>query len=210
MKCIKTFTIIFLAWGFLIGFATTTTAAESDPVRGKETLLAPLETKFLTGRALAASNGAGVKTSSANLVTRVAPGELLPVSVKLVNFGGGRRVDVTIDYYILNEKGDVVLTEKETVAVETTASFIKILQIPRDIQPGQYTAESSITYQGQKVPATANYQFTVERKIAGMFVSQFLIYGVITLIVGIIFAIIGRIVKKNFARAALHHMNILK
>lgn len=153
---------------------------------------------------------AEVKTSSANLVTRVAPGELLPVSVKLVNFGGGRRVDVTIDYFVLNEKGDVVLTEKETVAVETTASFIKILQIPRDIQPGQYTAESSITYQGQKAPATASYQFTVERKIAGMFVSQFLIYGVITLIVGIIFAIFGRIVKKNFARAVLRRMNIMK
>lgn len=160
--------------------------------------------------AIAMAAESEVKTSSANLVTRVAPGELLPVSVKLVNFGGGRRVDVTIDYYILNEKGDIVLTEKETVAVETTASFIKILQIPRDIQPGQYTAESSITYQGQKVPATANYQFTVERKIAGMFVSQFLIYGVITLIVGFTFAIIGRIVKKNFARAVLHRMNILK
>lgn len=151
-----------------------------------------------------------VKTSSANLVTRVAPGELLPVSVKLVNFGGGRRVDVTIDYSILNEKGDVVLTEKETVAVETTASFIKILQIPQNTPPGNYTAQSSITYQGQKVPATASYQFTVERKIAGMFVSQFLIYGAITLVVGIIFAFIGRIVKKNFARAVLRRMNILK
>lgn len=151
-----------------------------------------------------------VKTSSGNLATRVAPGELLPVSVKLVNFGGGRRVDVTIDYFILNEKGDVVLTEKETVAVETTASFIKILQIPRDIQPGQYTAESSITYQGQKVPATASYQFTVERKIAGMFMSQFFIYGVITLMVGIIFAFAGLIVKKNFARVVLRRMNILK
>lgn len=151
-----------------------------------------------------------IKTSSGNLVTRVAPGELLPVSVKLVNFGGGRRVDVTIDYSILNEKGDVVLTEKETVAVETTASFIKILQIPQNTPPGNYTAQSSITYQGQKVPATASYQFTVERKIAGMFVSQFLIYGAITLVVGIIFAFIGRIVKKNFARAVLRRMNILK
>lgn len=153
---------------------------------------------------------AEVRTSSGNLVTRVAPGELLPVSVKLVNFGGGQRVDVTIVYRVLSERGDVVLTETETVAVETTASFIKILQVPRNTPPGEYTAESSITYQGQKVPATASYQFTVERKIAGMFVSQFLIYGVITLIVGIIFAIIGRIVKKNFARTALRRMNILK
>lgn len=168
-----------------------------------------LATAFLFA-AVATAAESEVKTSSANLVTRVAPGELLPVSVKLVNFGGGKRVDVTIDYFILNEKGDVVLTEKETVAVETTASFIKILQIPQNTPLGNYTAQSSITYQGQKVPATASYQFTVERKIAGMFASQFLIYGAITLIVGIIFAIAGRIVKKNFARAVLRRMNILK
>ncbi|TSC77727.1 MAG: hypothetical protein G01um101429_995 [Parcubacteria group bacterium Gr01-1014_29] len=138
-----------------------------------------------------------VRTSSGNLVTRVAPGELLPVSVKLVNFGGGKRVDVTIDYVILNEKGGIVLTEKETVAVETTAGFIKIIQIPRDVPPGKYTAEARITYQGQKVPAVANYQFTVERKIAGMFASQFLIYGAITVVVGIIGAAASRLIKKK-------------
>lgn len=189
MNYIKTFAIIFLAGVSLSTGGATASVASAQRSDGPKS---------------------EIKTSSGNLVTRVAPGELLPVSVKLVNFGGGRRVDVTIDYFILNEKGEVVLTEKETTAVETTASFIKILQIPRGIWPGRYTAESSITYQGQKVPATASYQFTVERKIAGMFVGQFLIYGVITLVVGIIFAIFSRIVKKNFARTALRRMSILK
>jgi len=138
-----------------------------------------------------------VQTASGALVTRVAPGELLPISVKLTNFGGGSRVDVTIDYQILNEKGGSVLTEKETVAVETTASFIKVIQIPRDVPPGNYTAESSIVYQGQKVPATANYQFTVERKILGLFVSQFIVYSIITVLVGIAFVITSRLVKKK-------------
>ena len=147
-----------------------------------------------------------VRTSSGNLVTRVAPGELLPISVKLINFGGGKRVDVTIDYFVLNERGDTVLQEKETVAVETTANFIKIIQIPRDVPPGSYTAEARITYQGQKVPATANYQFTVERKIAGMFVSQFLIYGTVTIIVGIMGAVASRLIKKKLrvSRLAPH------
>ncbi len=138
-----------------------------------------------------------VRTTSGALVTRVAPGELLPISVKLTNFGGGKRVDVTIDYRILNEKGDAVLTEKETVAVETTASFIKVIQIPRDVPPGKYTAESSIVYQGQKVPAAASYQFTVEQKILGLFTSQFIIYGIITVFVGIAFVIVSRLIKKK-------------
>ena len=140
---------------------------------------------------------AEVQTSSGNLVTRVAPGELLPVSVKLTNFGGGSRVDVTIDYRILNEKGETVITEKETVAVETTASYIKIIQIPRDIPTGNYVAESSIVYQGQEVHATASYRFTIERKILGLFVGQFIVYSIITVFVGIAFAIASRLIKKN-------------
>lgn len=138
-----------------------------------------------------------VRTASGALVTRVAPGELLPVSVKLTNFGGGSRVDVTIDYRVLNKKGKAVITEKETVAVETTASFIKVIQIPRDIPSGNYTAESSIIYQGQKVPATASYQFTIERKILGLFVSQFIVYSIITIFVGIAFVIVSRLIKKK-------------
>lgn len=154
----------------------------------------------------ATTRAAEVQTSSGNLVTRVAPGELLPISVKLTNFGGGKRVDVTIDYRILNEKGDVVLATKETVAVETTASFIKVIQIPRDAPPGKYTAESSVVYQGQTVPAAANYQFTVERKILGLFVSQFIIYGIITVFVGIAFVIVSRLIKKKLrvSRLAPH------
>jgi hypothetical protein len=156
--------------------------------------------------AMAMAQGSEIKTSSGNLVTRVAPGELLPVQVKLTNFGGGGRVDVTINYHILDENGNEVVTEKETVAVETTASFIKIIQIPRDVPPGKYTTEARITYQGQKVPATANYQFTVERKIAGMFVSQFLIYGAVTIVVGIMGAVASRLIKKKLrvSRLAPH------
>ncbi len=154
----------------------------------------------------ATTRAAEIQTTSGALVTRVAPGELLPISVKLTNFGGGKRVDVTIDYSILNEKGDAVLATKETVAVETTASFIKVIQIPRDMPPGKYTAESSIVYQGQTVPAAANYQITVERKILGLFVSQFIVYGIITVLVGIAFVIASRLIKKKLrvSRLAPH------
>lgn len=148
------------------------------------------------------AEGSEVRTSSGGLITRVAPEELLPISVKLTNFGGGKRVDVVIEYRILNENGNVVLTEKETVAVETTASFIKVIQIPRNVPPGRYTAESSIAYQGQKVPAAGSYQFTVERKIAGIFVSQFMVYGAVTLLVGSLFAVVSRLIVKKKDRAS--------
>ncbi len=143
------------------------------------------------------SKTAEVKTSGEGLVSRVAPGEILPISVKLINFGGGRRVDVTIDYQILDSNNVVVLTESETVAVETTASFVKNIQIPYDLPPGRYTAASDIIYEGQEVPATSEFQFTVERKIAGIFVSQLIIYGIITILVGIVFAVVSRLIIKR-------------
>ena len=68
---------------------------------------------------------AEVRTSGEGLITRVAPGEFLPFSVKLLNFGGKRRVDVTITYQIIDSEGTEVFTESETIAVETTASFVK-------------------------------------------------------------------------------------
>lgn len=139
---------------------------------------------------------AELKTSGGSLISKVAPGEFLPVSVKLLNFGSGRRVDVTIDYNIFSN-GNVILTEQETVAVETTASFVKLIQIPLDMQPGKYTARSSIVYKDQVVPATAQFQFTVEKKIAGIFISQFIVYSVITLLVGTGFSVVSRMIIKK-------------
>ena len=147
-----------------------------------------------------------VKTSGEGLISRVAPGEFLPISVKLANFGGGRRVDVTIDYQILDSSNVVVLTETETVAVETTASYVKIIQIPHDLPPGRYTAFSNIIYEGQEVPATAQFQFTVEKKIAGIFVSQFTLYSVITILISIAFVVVSRlIIKRRRASRLIPH-----
>jgi len=150
--------------------------------------------------------GAEVKTESGGLVTKIAPGEFLPVSVKLTNFGGGRRVDVSIDYSILDDSGNVITTESETVAVETTASYVKFIQVPYSAVPGTHTAQSSIVYQGQLVPAIATYQFSVERKIAGIFTSQFILYAIIALSIGIVFAIMSRLlIKKRRARRLTPH-----
>ena len=152
-----------------------------------------------------AAESGEVKTSGGSTVSRLAPGELLPISVKLANFGGGKRVDVTIDYQVLDEAGRVVLTENETVAVETTSSYVRNIQIPHSLPPGNYTATSSITYEGQEVPATSKFQFTVERKIAGIFISQLILYGLLILVVGLIFAIISRlIIKRRYSRQTPH------
>lgn len=139
-----------------------------------------------------------VITTNASLSVKVAPGELLPVSVKLANFGGGSKVDVLVQYEILDDSGNSIYSSNETVAVETTASFVKTIQIPNSTREGTYTARTSVVYDGQLVPATTQFTFQVELKIIGLFKSDLIIYGGITLIIGFIMAIFGyALVKKR-------------
>ena len=115
------------------------------------------------------TKNAQVDTGNAGTTVRVAPGELLSISVKLSNFGGGKRVDVLVEYSIFSSTGEKIYSTNETVAVETTNNFIKTIQIPFSVAGGIYIAKTSIIYGGQLVPATTQFSFTVEKKILGLF-----------------------------------------
>lgn len=132
-----------------------------------------------------------IQTTGAGLVSKVAPGELLPLSVKLTNFGNRNRVDVTITYKITDAEGTAIYSAEETVAVETTATFVKTIQIPFETVPGRYIAKSSIVYSGQVAPATTEFPFVVERKIFGLFQSDFYRYGGITILISILAVLFG-------------------
>jgi len=137
-----------------------------------------------------AENNEKIEAKSESLDNRVAPGEFLPVSVKLINFGSLKRVDVIIDYKILNQYNEEVYSENETVAVETTASFVKRIQVPGNIASGNYTLVSILTYPYQEQPAVSKFSFVVEKKIGGFFANDLILYSVIAFIVifiGLIF-----------------------
>lgn len=143
---------------------------------------------------------AEVNTSNAGPTVKVAPGELLPVSVELVNFGGGKRVDVLVEYLITTDTGTEIFSSNETVAVETTASFVKTIQIPFETEPGIYIAKTFIIYEGQLVPATTEFSFRVERKILGLFQSAFILYGGITSLISVLMVFLGHALIKRQRR----------
>lgn len=118
------------------------------------------------------------------MLGKVAPGELLPVSVKLLNVSGTRRLDVQVYYSVLSGSGESVYSSSETVAVETTASYVKMVQIPYYLIPGVYSVRVSIKYDGQTVPATSHFPFTIETKIGGIFRTTLILYAVVSLIAG--------------------------
>lgn len=139
------------------------------------------------------------KAEGKGLVSRVAPGEELPIEVKLMNFGEGEKVDVTISYKILNSLDQTVFKRSETVAVETTSHYVKRIKIPEHFSEGDYTVVTEIIYQNQKAPAVSEFQFTVEKKILGVFVSQFIIYSIVGVVLAVVLIYIGRFVRRKRA-----------
>ncbi len=146
---------------------------------------------------------ARVDTSNEGMDSRVAPGDRLLMAVRLANFGGGKKVDVKITYTVLDGKGLTLYTSAETVAVETTANFIKTIPISKLTPPGIYTAKSFITYQDQVVPATTEFTFTVDHKYFGLFFDDFLKYSSITMVLGVLLGMIGHILVKRYRVARL-------
>ena len=89
------------------------------------------------------SSGTQVTNNSTN-ATKVAPNESVPISVKISNFGVPKRVDVTVNYIILDGSGNKINSTSDTVAVDTTATYIKYVHIPNGTKEGTYTAKTEL------------------------------------------------------------------
>ena len=93
----------------------------------------------------------------------INPGDELLTSIKLVNLGSAGRIDVFLDYWITDPGKNTVLRKKETVAVETQASFVRTFDVPKDVPVGKYTLYAKITYADGK-EASAEHSFDVVKK----------------------------------------------
>jgi hypothetical protein len=98
---------------------------------------------FAAGSLAIAATDATAGTSDVPIM-EIAPGEFLPIAVKLTNFGGKKEVSVLVNYEIQDGSGKVFFRLSETVPVETTVSFVKNIQLPITLPSGQYIAFSKI------------------------------------------------------------------
>ena len=121
-------------------------------------------------------NAQSVTLGSAGFDRRVSTDEPLLFSVRLFNFGSHKRTDVIVTYRLLDKDNHIVSSESETIAVETTASFIKQLHLPQNLPAGIYTAEAGTVYPGQVSPAISQFMFEIEPKILGFFRSDFFVW----------------------------------
>ena len=92
--------------------------------------------------------------------SEIEAGDDVLASIKIINVRGQDKVDVLMAYEISEKSGHVILTQKETIAVETQANLVRIFNIPSSAKSGKYLLKAFITYDSGKT-AEAESSFTL-------------------------------------------------
>lgn len=122
-------------------------------------------TENITGAALI------MATVKAPTAMRIAPGEKLPIPVSFQSFGGSDSTDVSVQYHIQGADGTRI-DDSQTLNISSNITPFESIQIPVGYNPGQYTITATVSYGDQTFSDVMKFQFVVEKKIAGFFVSQ--------------------------------------
>jgi len=114
----------------------------------------------LSANFVLAEEALNVQIELPELYHSVEPGDEVLFNVKVLNLGSESRQDVFLDYWVTSPDGTDILNQRETVAIETQANFVKSLQLPDNVGPGEYQINSKITFfNGEEI--TANHAFQV-------------------------------------------------
>ena len=88
-------------------------------------------------------------------------GEKPTAKISLLNLGVPGKINVSLYYSISDSENKTILTEQETVEVETRIEFIKFFELPPNSGPGMYKLFVKSTYPGQKEEAISENSFQV-------------------------------------------------
>lgn len=121
------------------------------------------------------------------------PGKKLLAETTLINLGALKKADVLVRYQIVDVNGKSILSQDETVAVETKASLIKEILIPENTAGGKYVLYAQAIYEDKTASSTAEFKVvnTLAEKIFIVIILVFIIGGSIS------FAIYYRRKKKK-------------
>jgi cell division septation protein DedD len=91
-----------------------------------------------------------------------APGEEVGFDLEITNMGSAERFDITLISRLLDKNDNTLLSKEETIAISTSASYHKTIQLPSTIKPGSYVLKVFANY-ADKV-ATSSFSFEVTQK----------------------------------------------
>ncbi|MBW2991474.1 TIGR02186 family protein [Candidatus Woesearchaeota archaeon] len=91
-------------------------------------------------------------------------GEKLGFEVEIYNMGSSERFDTTLRYRLLDKNDNMIISREETIAISTSTSHYKTIDLPGNIKPGTYTLKVYANYEGRV--ATSSFTFDIEEKTA--------------------------------------------
>lgn len=112
-------------------------------------------------------------------------GKSLLTTIKLVNLGAEERADVFLDYSIKDDQGRTVLTQSETLAVETQSNIVRSFNLPDNIPNGYYEINAKLRYNEKE--ATSKSSFKVVKSKALIPNYLYVIFSTFALTILIIF-----------------------
>lgn len=93
----------------------------------------------------------------------VVAGDKIWFATKIFNLVNKERIDIVLDYSLIDDAGAIINSKTETVAIQTQASFVGTLNIPDSAHKGVYSLEIQIvTKTGQA--KTASVRINVAEK----------------------------------------------
>lgn len=111
---------------------------------------------------------------------KVSNGDSVLFTIKFFNLANQGRMDINMEYNVLNSKGEIKFTKSETVAVETQASFVRNFAVPNDFPLGMYTIQAKVTYSDNR-EVTAERSFEIIKK--NELKTAYIIAGILIMII---------------------------
>ena len=140
---------------------------------------------FLTGIAFV-QGSSNLEVSIHDNYKEVLAGSDIWFTIKIANLEDTGKVDISLNYWISDDKNSIVLENKETTAVQTQASFVRTFNIPKDAESGKYKINVKIDYgDGKELVADTSFN-VVEKQVDNRIYYILVILGVLILVLVIL------------------------
>lgn len=112
----------------------------------------------------------------------ISPGDKINAEIKIFDLSRIGTANVEMEYFVKNLKGEILMQDKETPVVKSQALVTKSVNLPKDIEIGNYIFGVVLRYKNSV--GTSSAVFSVEKKNSiGLFPAINWTYLVVTFIV---------------------------
>jgi len=134
-------------------------------------------------------------------------GEDLLFTTKILNLAGQQRMDITLNYNILDSQKNTLTSKSETLAIETQASFVGNIKIPENTPEGDYELDVQLIV-NNKEEAKGKDSFEIIKKESKTPIKITITLLIIASLIILIFItlILRRLIEKLKIKLKIHEI----